>query len=205
MKLKSMIASAMLVAGTSFAGAQQLEDLTSNADTQILVKNNFGECVTVTANRNLVGCGVVEEKPVEKITEVVTQNVSLSGDAYFNFDKYDLKPEGKEAIQKLAQELNQRGAAVQSITVVGNTDSVGSDVYNQKLSERRAASVANYLVENGVPASIIQSRGDGERNPVASNSTAEGRAKNRRVDIQITGIVEEAVVTEVIEAPVQAN
>lgn len=191
MKLKQLLAVAVL-AGASYASAQQLEDLTSNADTQILVKNNFGECVTVLANRNLTGCGdAPAPQPVERVQE--RQVVTLSADTYFDFDKAVLKPEGQAAIQQLAQQLNSRGANVQKITVVGNTDSKGSDAYNQKLSERRAAAVGNYLIENGVPASLIEAYGNGERNPVASNDTAEGRAQNRRVDITVDGVVERSV------------
>lgn len=192
MKLKQLLAVAVL-AGASYASAQQLENLTSNADTQILVKNNFGECVTVMANRNLTGCGdaPAQPQPVQQVAE--RQVVTLSADTYFDFDKAVLKPEGKAAIQQLAQELNSRGANVQKITVVGNTDSKGSDAYNQKLSERRAAAVGNFLIENGVPSTIIEAYGNGERNPVASNDTAQGRAQNRRVDITVDGVVERSV------------
>ncbi|SUO91498.1 OmpA family protein [Suttonella indologenes] len=192
MKLKQLLAVAVL-AGASYASAQQLENLTSNADTQILVKNNFGECVTVMANRNLTGCGdaPAQPQPVQQVAE--RQVVTLSADTYFDFDKSVLKPEGKAAIRQLAQELNSRGANVQKITVVGNTDSKGSDAYNQKLSERRAAAVGNFLIENGVPGTIIEAYGNGERNPVASNDTAQGRAQNRRVDITVDGVVERSV------------
>ncbi|SUO94774.1 OmpA family protein [Suttonella ornithocola] len=204
MKLKKLLAVAVLASFASYASAQtQLEDLTSNAGgEQILVKNNFGECVTVQANRNLTGCGAQEPAvQVERVLE--SQVITLSADTYFNFDKYNLKPEGKAAIQQLAQQLNARGADVQKIVVVGNTDSIGTEAYNQKLSERRAATVANYLIENGVPAQIIQAYGDGENNPVASNKTAEGRALNRRVVITVDGIVERPVKQEVIVAPAQ--
>lgn len=192
MKLKQLLAVAVL-AGASYASAQQLENLTSNADTQILVKNNFGECVTVMANRNLTGCGdaPAQPQPVQQVAE--RQVVTLSADTYFDFDKSVLKPEGKAAIRQLAQELNSRGANLQKITVVGNTDSKGSDTYNQKLSERRAAAVGNFLIENGVPGTIIEAYGNGERNPVASNDTAQGRAQNRRVDITVDGVVERSV------------
>lgn len=202
MKLKQLLAVAVL-ASASYASAQQLENLTSNADTQILVKNNFGECVTVLANRNLTGCGDAPAQPetVQQVQE--RQVVSLSADTYFDFDKAVLKPEGKAAIQQLAQELNSRGANVQKITVVGNTDSKGSDAYNQKLSERRAAAVGNYLIENGVPATLIEAYGNGERNPVASNDTAEGRAQNRRVDITVDGVVERSVQQPVAGAVAQ--
>ncbi|WP_233120024.1 OmpA family protein [Rappaport israeli] len=92
-------------------------------------------------------------------------------------------------MQQLASELNQRGAEVKEITIVGHTDSVGSEKYNQGLSERRARSVGDYMLENGVPASLIKAYGQGESQPVATNKTAAGRAQNRRVEITVDGQV----------------
>lgn len=186
MKLNKMIASVAIAAcaTSAFADSTRVEDLTSGFG--ILVKNNYDQCVTVLKNEGLTGCGAPEVKEMKQERQVIT----LSADTYFDFDKAVLKPEGKQAIQQLAQDLNSRGANVQKITVVGNTDSKGSDAYNQKLSERRAAAVGNYMIENGVPASLIEAYGNGERNPVADNATAEGRAQNRRVDIAVDGVIE---------------
>lgn len=187
MKLNKMIASVAIAAcaTSAFADSSRVEDLTSGFG--ILVKNNYDQCVTVLKNEGRTGCGAAPEvKEMKQERQVIT----LSADTYFDFDKSVLKPEGKQAIQQLAQDLNSRGANVQKITVVGNTDSKGSDAYNQKLSERRAAAVGNYMIENGVPASLIEAYGNGERNPVADNATAEGRAQNRRVDIAVDGVVE---------------
>ncbi|MBR1375590.1 MAG: OmpA family protein [Cardiobacteriaceae bacterium] len=193
MKLKKLIASVMVasLATVAFANSE-LETVTSNADTQILVKNNFGECVTTLANRNLKGCG---EKPAEPVVqrELINQNITLAADTYFDFDKSVIKPDGQAALQQLAQQLQSSGAHIQKLTVVGNTDSKGSDAYNQKLSERRAAAVGNYLIQLGIPASIIEAYGNGERNPVADNKTAQGRAQNRRVDINVQGYIEKQV------------
>jgi OOP family OmpA-OmpF porin len=71
------------------------------------------------------------------------------------------------------------------VVVEGHTDSTGSDAYNQALSQRRADSVLNYLVRKGVPAQRLTARGFGESNPIASNDTAEGRALNRRVALEV--------------------
>ncbi|RKW12891.1 MAG: OmpA family protein [Cardiobacterium sp.] len=194
MKLKKLIAVAVLAASAApaFADLPANEDLTSAGGD--LVKNRWGECVTVNANKGLTGCGVQEAPPAPPpVMEKRTETITLAADTYFDFDKYKLKPAGKEALQQLAGDLNQRGANIQKITVVGNTDSKGSDAYNQKLSERRANTVANYLVENGVPQSLIEAYGNGERNPVATNKTAEGRAQNRRVDVTVDGLVEREV------------
>lgn len=194
MKLKNLIAVAVLTAcaAPAFADLSADEDLTSRGGD--LVKNRWGECVTVNANQNLRDCGVQAPAPQPQ-TEMVSQRevITLGADTYFDFDKSNLKPAGKEAIQELAGQLNQRGANIQKITVVGHTDSKGSDAYNQKLSERRASTVANYLAENGVPSQLIEAYGQGESNPVATNKTAEGRAQNRRVDVTVDGFVERQV------------
>ena len=74
------------------------------------------------------------------------------------------------------------------VIATGHTDSIGTDEYNQKLSERRAAAVKDYLVSKGMPAAKITTIGKGESQPVATNKTAEGRQKNRRVDIEFKGV-----------------
>ena len=70
---------------------------------------------------------------------------------------------------------------------IGHTDSIGADAYNQKLSVRRAESVKSYLVSKGVEPNRIYTEGKGEKQPVASNKTADGRQKNRRVEIEVIG------------------
>lgn len=195
MKLNKLIAATIIATSASAAFALSAdEDLTTRYD--IVVKNNFGECVQV--NRNIVSpeChdvqATVTQEPVQAPqTQTVMQSdvITLAADTYFDFDKSTLKAEGKQAIQQLASELNQRGAEVKKITIVGHTDSVGSEQYNQGLSERRARSVGDYMLENGVPASLIQAYGQGESQPVATNKTAAGRAQNRRVEITVDGQV----------------
>ena len=78
--------------------------------------------------------------------------------------------------------------SVTAIIATGHTDSRGTEPYNQKLSERRVETVRQYMVSKGVPAAKITTSGKGELQPVATNKTDEGRAKNRRVDIEFTGI-----------------
>ena len=106
----------------------------------------------------------------------------MSADAYFDFNKAILKPAGKaklneEIIPAMKQHPNLRAE------VDGYTDSIGSDAYNLKLSERRANAVRDYMVSEGIDASRIMTKGFGKANPVADNKTKEGRAKNRRVEI----------------------
>jgi Outer membrane protein and related peptidoglycan-associated (lipo)proteins len=82
------------------------------------------------------------------------------------------------------------GVDVEMVIATGHTDSIGTEAYNQKLSERRANAVKAYLVSKGVPASKITTLGKGETQPVATNKTKEGRAKNRRVDVEFKGVTQ---------------
>lgn len=101
----------------------------------------------------------------------------------FDFNKATLRPEGRQKVEHAAGVLRENVTV--HVVVEGHTDSVGSDAYNQRLSERRAASVRDYLVEKGISPSRIRTQGYGETRPVASNATEEGRAQNRRVEINI--------------------
>ena len=125
----------------------------------------------------------VAVKPVEPApqTEVIT--LSDAGNVLFDFDKSDLTPAAKAQLDTLMDKL--RNADVVSIKVIGHTDSKGSDAYNQALSERRASSVAAYLLSQGLAPNKLTSEGRGESEPVADNATDEGRAENRRVEQHI--------------------
>jgi len=100
---------------------------------------------------------------------------------HFDFDKSSLRPTGKEKVAEVARHLKEHPDM--RVSVEGHTDSVGTDAYNQKLSERRAKTVRDELVMDGVEASRIATVGYGESKPAADNKTAEGRAENRRVEI----------------------
>ena len=113
------------------------------------------------------------------------ESMSLSASALFDFDKAVLKPEGKQALDEVGDKITSKGATVVDIDVVGHTDSIGTEEYNQALSLRRATSVKDYIVSKGVDPSIIDVSGKGESEPVADNSTKEGRAQNRRVEVSI--------------------
>jgi OOP family OmpA-OmpF porin len=114
-----------------------------------------------------------------------SEKVSYSADAFFDFDKAVLKPAGQASLDDLASKLGNLNLEV--IIAVGHTDSVGTDAYNQKLSIRRAEAVKSYLVGKGVDAKRVYTEGKGEKQPVADNKTAEGRAKNRRVELEVVG------------------
>jgi len=111
--------------------------------------------------------------------------VTYAADAFFDFDKAVVKPAGKTKLDDLVSKVKDINLEV--IIAVGHTDSVGSDTYNQKLSVRRAEAVKAYLVSKGIEKNRIYTEGKGEKQPVASNKTNEGRAKNRRVEIEVVG------------------
>ncbi|MBK9012331.1 OmpA family protein [Novosphingobium sp.] len=117
--------------------------------------------------------------------------VNLPDGVTFDVGSATLKPEFRATLDKVAESLIQYPNSL--IDVYGHTDSTGSDAFNQTLSEGRARTVLNYLVSRGVPAARVRSQGFGETMPVASNDTAEGRQKNRRVEIKIVPVTTEDV------------
>ena len=125
-------------------------------------------------------------EPAPAAPQSVRQSVVIQADALFDFDKSVLRPDGKRSIDEALGKL--KGVDVEMVIATGHTDSVGSDRYNQRLSERRAAAVKDYLVSKGIAASKVTTIGKGESQPVATNKTAEGRQKNRRVDIEFKGV-----------------
>ncbi|TNC75370.1 OmpA family protein [Janthinobacterium lividum] len=115
----------------------------------------------------------------------VSEKVSFASEALFDFDQSALKPQGKAALDQLLGQLT--GMDLEVIVTVGHTDAVGPDTYNQKLSQRRAEAVKAYLVAQGVETSRVYTEGKGETQPVADNTSAAGRAKNRRVTVEVVG------------------
>jgi len=113
------------------------------------------------------------------------EKVTFAADAFFDFDKSVLKPDGKAKLDDMVSKLS--GVDLEVIIAVGHTDSIGSDAYNQKLSIRRAEAVKAYLVSKGIENNRVYTEGKGKKQPVASNKTAAGRAKNRRVEIEVVG------------------
>ncbi|MBI1992819.1 MAG: OmpA family protein [Deltaproteobacteria bacterium] len=101
----------------------------------------------------------------------------------FDFDKTAIKPDGAKILDRLVAFLKE--SPDKKVELEGHTDSVGTDKYNQGLSERRAASVRTYLVKQGVATGRIATRGFGEAKPIADNKTRDGRAKNRRVEVKV--------------------
>lgn len=132
----------------------------------------------------------VDQPSPEAVTEPVQlaatapTHVTFLADVLFDFDRSVLKPAGKTQLDNLIDQI--RGLDVEVVIVIGHADWIGTDAYNQKLSERRANAVKSYLVSQGVAAGKVRAEGRGESEPVVSNETAAGRARNRRVEVTIT-------------------
>jgi OOP family OmpA-OmpF porin len=126
-----------------------------------------------------------EPKPEPPKPKPVAEKVTFAAEVLFDFDKSVVKPDGKAKLDDLAAKV--RGINLEVVIAIGHTDSVGTDEYNQKLSVRRAESVKAYLVSKGIEANRVYTEGKGEKQPVADNHTSEGRAKNRRVEIEVIG------------------
>lgn len=107
--------------------------------------------------------------------------LDIPSDVSFDTGRYDIKPNLRPVLDRFATTLNQNPVTV--VTIIGHTDSTGTDAINNRLSVNRAAATRDYLVARGVAASRIAIEGHGSREPIADNATAAGRAKNRRVEI----------------------
>ena len=161
-KLSALIVALMASTG---AMAHEVHGYTTSQGSGEVVRNNYGECWENTyldkATNGLVECGdKAPEAPTQTITEKVNETISLQSEFLFGFDKYNLRPEAVTTLNDLSAKLSQSN--VQSVRVEGNTDFMGSEAYNQALSERRATTVANYLVQQGVPADRVSAVGLGE-------------------------------------------
>jgi outer membrane protein OmpA-like peptidoglycan-associated protein len=119
---------------------------------------------------------------VERVGEGI--KLTFNSQLLFDFGKANLLEANKQTLQTFATTLNQNPDT--DLLIVGHTDNVGSNAFNQSLSESRAAMVSNYLISNGVSATRLRTQGLGENQPIASNDTEGSRAQNRRVEIAIS-------------------
>lgn len=115
----------------------------------------------------------------------VSEKVTYAADTFFDFDKATIKPDGRQMLDELVRQV--QGLNLEVIIAVGHTDWIGTDAYNLGLSQRRAAAVKEYLVSKGIDPNRIYTEGKGKANPIADNRTREGRAKNRRVELEVVG------------------
>ena len=183
--LKLVLAGVITVAATA-TSAQNVDNWVNSTGTNW--RNGDGTLcwrdagwTPATASKGCDGALVAAAAPAG----VSQSKITLQADTLYDFDKATLKPEGMATLDKIAKDLSK--IKLEVIIAVGNTDSIGTDAYNMALCQRRAQSVKAYLVSKGVDGSRIYTESKGKSNPVASNATAEGRAKNRRTDIEVVG------------------
>ena len=191
-----MAASSALIAGMAVAheGGTANEAYVGDS-TGHYITDSAGRCVRTSSWSKELATKECDPELFPEVAEVpaapapppmpVYEKHTVSATALFDFDKANLKPAGKEAIHGIDEEIKSSEAKVIDINVVGYTDSVGTEEYNQELSVRRANAVKDYMVSEGVDPGIIDVKGMGEADPVASNATAAGRAENRRVEISV--------------------
>lgn len=192
--LKVLFAASAVVAVS--ASAQTAQDYMANKPYSayvqdargVIARNATGLCWHTgywTPADAVPGCDGPLTKPAPVAAAVVptSEKVTYAADAFFDFDKTAVKPEGKAKLDEVAAQLKDMDTEV--IVAVGHTDSVGSAAYNQKLSERRAEAVKAYLVSKGVDPQKVYTEGKGETQPIADNKTRDGRAKNRRVELEV--------------------
>jgi OOP family OmpA-OmpF porin len=193
MKNLKNLAAFVATAALATAAMAQNVDNWRNASGDVW-KNSTGLCwrdANWTPATAAAGCdGAVAAPAAPKAAPAAApvaaaSKVTYAADAFFDFDKSVLKPAGKAKLDDLVSKV--KGINLEVIIAVGHTDSIGTDAYNQKLSVRRAESVKAYLVSKGIEKNRIYTEGKGEKQPVADNKTKEGRAKNRRVEIEVVG------------------
>lgn len=215
------IVAATIGLSASFAQAQTAADRVYVIDARNEVaKSGFGLCwrtgfwTPAAAANDPAGCAcdkdllpkekcepkVAEAKPAAPapapapVVKPASEKITLSADALFDFDKATLRSEGKSKLDELATKV--QGIKLEVIIAVGHADRFGSDAYNQKLSEKRAAAVKEYLVSKGVEANRVYTEGKGEKQPVTKADQCKGpKSKkvvdclqpDRRVDIEVIG------------------
>ncbi|WP_353174015.1 outer membrane protein OmpA, partial [Paracandidimonas soli] len=182
MNKPSKIALALAFAAATAAGSASAQtvdnwrnnfgDVWKNGTNELCWRNNFWTPATGIAGCD--GVPVAQAAPAPQVVAPTASKVVLNADTFFDFDKATIKPEGRQILDQVASQA--ASINLETLIATGHTDSTGPEAYNQKLSERRANAVKDYLVGKGVPADRIYVEGKGETSPVASNATREGRA-----------------------------
>jgi OOP family OmpA-OmpF porin len=192
MNKPSKIALALAIAAATASGAVSAQtvdnwrnpfgDVWKNGTNELCWRDNFWTPAT-----GIPGCdGVPVAQAQAPVVAPTATKVVLNADTFFDFDKATIKPEGRQVLDQVAAQANTIN--LETLIATGHTDSIGTEQYNLGLSQRRANSVKAYLVSKGIAADRIYVEGKGESSPVASNKTREGRAQNRRVEIEIVGV-----------------
>ncbi len=196
-QISTALAAAVTLGFASFGGSVIAADgpqgyVTSGSGHVVRVKDREGRCVRTMnwteelATRECDPDLFPEEAEVVAVAAPVYEKTVMSANALFGFDSAELSPEGRASLQELGDSIQAKGARVVDIDIVGHTDSTGPEAYNEKLSLRRAEAMKAFLVsEGGVDAGIIDVMGKGESMPIADNATREGRAQNRRVEVNV--------------------
>lgn len=198
----------LCLAGAMFglAGGAAAQEGYVTSSTGEIVTNSFGDCVTTSTwepSMAVPQChpelaALEEVQAVQPEPRRVTRLINLEADANFDFDEATLTEEGKRKLDEIVATL--RDAQDPRIQLVGYTDRIGPEEYNQQLSEERARAVRDYLVERGVPGGAIQLAARGESNPVVSCEGISGNAlieclrPNRRTEVELSAF-------EVVEEP----
>ena len=167
--------------------------------------SSSGECVVssgMTAEQ-LEACGykkpeavieVVATETAATVTMKVEEKITLSAEMLFDFDSAKLTDDAKAIIDERIDRFQGKVKATTAVSIVGHTDSSGPESYNQILSEKRAQSVADYIKSNAKRSDFsMEVMGKGESSPIASNDTREGRKQNRRVEVNMEGVIEKMV------------
>jgi outer membrane protein OmpA-like peptidoglycan-associated protein len=181
-------AAAGAVVGLLTAGSNPFKSAMIGAAAGALVggaAGNYMDRQEAKLRQQMAGTGVDVVRKDDNIT------LAMPGNVTFAFNSADLNAQFYPVLDKVAATMKEFDKTV--IEVAGHTDNVGSEQYNQALSERRSASVAAYLASRGVPGARVVTIGAGEAHPVASNDTDEGRSQNRRVEITIVPVTQESV------------
>ena len=191
-RLIGSIAAGMLLANVAVAHEAGTVNSGYVGDSQKhYITHSTGDCVRTghwKKEDQTVDCGLVpvaKKAPPPPPAAPTYEKFTLAAEALFDHDKSTVKQAGKDALHALDNKIKSKGATVVDIDVIGHTDSDGSEEYNQALSIRRANAVKDFMVSEGIDASIIDVSGKGELSPIADNRTREGRALNRRVEIHV--------------------
>ena len=196
LKLGALIVAAVASANAMASEPHTKHGYTVSSKSQEVVRNSYGECWRNTyfdkATQGRIECGDAVASKSEPVYQEET--VSLSAKTLFGFDRDNLRPEAMDTLNNLAQRLSNTN--VETVRVEGHTDFMGSDAYNQALSERRANVVSNYLVNRGVPSNKISAVGLGESQ---ARMTAECQAEVNRLGKRVSAAKKRAALIACIE------